>query len=148
MTPSGALVAQSLATPAFRGVLAFCSNMYPAPVFGYATVEHAYVASKTLVPAERELVKAEPDPHRVKRLGRRLTLRAEWEQRKLEVMETLVREKFTRHAHLAALLFATGSIELVERNHWRDTFWGVCGGTGKNHLGLILMKVRAELRGA
>lgn len=66
----------------------------------------------------------------------------------LSVMETLVREKFTRHPALAAQLLATGDLELVERNHWRDTFWGICDGRGENHLGRILMKVRTELQGA
>jgi predicted NAD-dependent protein-ADP-ribosyltransferase YbiA (DUF1768 family) len=61
-------------------------------------------------------------------------------------METLVREKFTRHAPLAELLVATGDLDLVERNRWRDTFWGVCNGIGENHLGRILMIVRAELQ--
>ena len=148
MNPSRALVLQAQATPAFRGVLAFCSNMHPAPVFGYATVEHAFVAAKTLDERERARVRAEPDPRAAKRLGRRLTLRPGWEQIKLSVMETLVREKFTRHPALAAQLLATGDLELVERNHWRDTFWGVSDGRGENHLGRILMKVRSELQGA
>lgn len=148
MLPSSAMIRQAQATPAFRGVLAFCSNMHPAPVFGYASVEHAFVASKTLDDGERARVRAERDPYRAKRLGRGLTLRPDWDRIRLEVMETLVREKFTRHAALAAQLAATGTLDLVERNHWRDTFWGVCQGRGENHLGRILMKVRAELRGA
>jgi hypothetical protein len=120
--------------------------MYASAVFGYASVEHAFVASKTLDPAERARVRAEPDPRRAKRMGRRLVLRPDWERIKLEVMETLVREKFARHPALAARLLATGPVQLVERNHWRDTFWGVCDGRGENHLGRILMKVRDELR--
>jgi len=36
----------------------------------------------------------------------------------------------------------------VERNYWRDTFWGFCGCRGENHLGRILMDLRAELRRA
>lgn len=146
MDPTRAVILQAQATPAFRGVLAFCSNMHPASVFGYATVEHAYVASKTLDARERARVKAEPNPYRVKRLGRRLTLRPDWDRIKLSVMEGLVREKFTRHPELAAQLVATGSLELVERNHWQDTFWGICHGRGENHLGRILMKVRAEFQ--
>lgn len=146
MQPSRDVILQAQATPAFRGVLAFCSNMYAAPVFGYASVEHAFVASKTTDPRERARVRAEPDPRRAKRLGRQLTLRSDWDRMRLEVMETLVREKFARHPDLAARLAATGDVQLVERNHWRDTFWGVCGGRGENHLGRILMRVRDELR--
>ena len=58
-------------------------------------------------------------------------------------MESLVREKFT-DPMLRLQLMATGSEELVEGNTWSDTFWGVCNGEGGNHLGKILMKVRAE----
>lgn len=35
--------------------------------------------------------------------------------------------------------------EIVEENTWGDTYWGVCNGVGKNHLGKILMKVRDEV---
>jgi hypothetical protein len=30
-------------------------------------------------------------------------------------------------------------------NTWNDTVWGICRGVGQNHLGRILMKVRAEI---
>jgi hypothetical protein len=41
----------------------------------------------------------------------------------------------------------TGNTELVEGNHWHDTFWGVDATTGEgdNGLGQILMQVRMEL---
>jgi ribA/ribD-fused uncharacterized protein len=136
---------QAQATPAFRGVLAFCSNMYLAGVFGYGSVEHAYVASKTLDPAARAWIRHEPNPYKVKRMGRQVTLRTDWPDIELHVMETLVREKFARHPLLAEQLLATGDVDLVERNHWNDTFWGVCNGEGENHLGRILMLVRSEL---
>ncbi len=32
--------------------------------------------------------------------------------------------------------------EIVERNTWNDTFWGVCKGKGENHLGILLMEIR------
>ncbi len=54
--------------------------------------------------------------------------------------------KFTRHFDLREKLLATGDRKLVEGNTWGDTFWGVCRGNGKNHLGKILMKIRAELQ--
>jgi hypothetical protein len=31
-------------------------------------------------------------------------------------------------------------------NHWKDTFWGVYNGVGKNMLGKLLMQVREELQ--
>lgn len=148
-----ALRTQSLETPAFRGPLAFCSNMFPAKVFGFSTLEHAYVACKTQDPHLRERIRAAPTPEIAKCMGNpkhRLCVipevRPGWDQMKLVVMRTLVREKFFRHAALAALLLATEEIPLVERNRWHDTFWGVCDGRGKNHLGRILIEVRGELK--
>lgn len=137
--------AQALRTPAFRDVLAFCSNMHLAPVFGYPSNEHAYVAAKTSDLALRDEIKAEPSPYKVKRFGRKLALRPDWDQIKLEVMETLVREKFTKHPALATQLRWTTDVPLVERNNWGDRFWGQVNGVGENHLGRLLMNMRAEL---
>lgn len=81
-----------------------------------------------------------------RRLGGRIFIRYDWEEVKLGVMETILRDKFTRHADLQALLLGTGDRDLVEGNTWGDRFWGVCGGVGENHLGRLLMQIRAELR--
>jgi predicted NAD-dependent protein-ADP-ribosyltransferase YbiA (DUF1768 family) len=61
-------------------------------------------------------------------------------------MTMVVRAKFTQNRILADKLIATGDTELIEGNNWRDYFWGMCNGKGKNNLGKILMKVREELR--
>ena len=64
-------------------------------------------------------------------------------------MEEIVREKFRQNEELAKMLLATGDRILEEGNSWNDTFWGVSIKTrkGKNNLGIILMKVRDELKG-
>ena len=137
----------------FQGPHRFLSNFWPSPVvYGgaeYATVEHAYQAAKTLVPAEREIVRTAPTAASAKRRGRGLRLRHDWEAVKLRVMEECVRLKFA-DPELRAMLLATGDEELVEGNAWGDDFWGCVqrGGTwrGGNHLGKILMRVRGELR--
>ena len=54
--------------------------------------------------------------------------------------------KFRQHPELGNLLIATGDAELIEGNIWRDTYWGVCNGVGKNRLGELLMQLRNELR--
>lgn len=66
---------------------------------------------------------------------------------KLRVMELLLRQKF-QIPELGAKLLSTGSAELVEGNHWGDTFWGVYNKVGHNHLGKLLMKIRSELQNA
>jgi hypothetical protein len=113
---------------AFRDDFEFLSNFYYAPVrfegATYATVEHAFQAAKTDDPDERALVRACSTPAKAKARGRRVTLRKDWEAVKLGVMEVLLREKFT----------------------WGDVYWGVCRGSGRNHLGRLLMRIRDALR--
>jgi ribA/ribD-fused uncharacterized protein len=82
----------------------------------------------------------------VKKLGQKMSVRKDWDEKKLEFMNWAVREKF-KDEKLTELLLDTGEEELIEGNVWNDTFWGVCNGKGQNHLGKILMKVRDELRG-
>jgi hypothetical protein len=135
----------------FSGKHRFLSNFWPCLVEldgqVYPSTEHAYVAAKVTDPELRTLVRECSTAGHVKRLGRKLPLRSDWEEVKLAVMEDLVRQKFT-DPELRRLLLETGEQELVEGNHWGDTFWGVCDGVGLNHLGRILMLVRAEIRAA
>ena len=110
------------------------------------TLEHGYQAAKTLNPQERAMILAAPTPGNAKRLGRKAVLRPDWETIKLQVMETLVFEKFYQNPGCRAALLASGQEKLVEVNTWNDTYWGVCRGCGENHLGRILMKVRTALQ--
>jgi ribA/ribD-fused uncharacterized protein len=111
----------------------------------YPTVEHAFQAAKTLDPTGREMIRRATSPKQAKALGYKVKLRPDWESVKLNVMEQCLREKFKPGTQLSQELLATGSRELVEGNTWNDTFWGVCRGQGKNHLGRLLMKIRKEL---
>jgi ribA/ribD-fused uncharacterized protein len=128
----------------------FYSNFYPAPVVFegllYACAENAYQAAKTLDPEKRREFQA-LRPGQAKRAGRKLILRLDWEQVKVDVMYQIVKDKFTRHRKLRELLLSSNE-ELLEGNTWGDTFWGVCRGVGQNHLGRILMRVRDELSDA
>lgn len=134
----------------FRGGYRYLSNFAESPVEFedkiYRTTEHAYQASKTFDINEREEIRNALTPGKAKRLGGKVTLRPDWDQVKLGIMESLCRQKFTKCELYKAGLLATGDQELVEGNNYNDTFWGVCNGKGENHLGKILMKIRAELR--
>lgn len=110
-------------------------------------VEHAFQAAKTIDPTERACIRMSATPSITKRLGRKVSLRPDWEEVKTEVMLQLVRQKFNG-TDLGAKLLATGNEPLEEVNRWGDTLWGTTGGVGQNHLGRILMQVREELRGA
>jgi hypothetical protein len=80
-----------------------------------------------------------------KKLGRKCTIREDWDYIKLGIMDQILRAKFEQNPNLMAKLKATAPKELVEGNTWGDTYWGVCRGRGENHLGRLLMKIRDDL---
>jgi len=134
----------------FQGEYRFLSNFWFATVefdgLIYKSVEHAYQAAKTLDQDIRLKIRDLNSPGDAKRFAKTFKLRSDWEQVKLEIMEDLVRQKFTNHSYLCKRLLGTEGFELIEGNTWNDTFWGVCNGKGENNLGKILMKVRKEIK--
>ena len=133
----------------FRGEHGFLSNFARTPIefegVVYPTVEHAFQAAKTTVLSEREKLLANASPTVAKRIGRKVTLRPGWDRIRLEVMRGLVEQKFN-DPDLAAMLEATGDARLYEGNWWGDRYWGTVGGEGENHLGELLMEIRARNR--
>lgn len=134
----------------FNGKYFFLSNFYEAP-FPYKGViaktgEHAFQATKTVDVNERLAILAAATPGEAKALGRRCTLRSNWEFYKDAVMLDVVRAKFTSDYGLSKMLLETGTQRLVETNHWGDKYWGVCNGEGLNRLGEILETVRQEIK--
>jgi N-glycosidase YbiA len=135
----------------FRGEYYWLSNFFPAEVdldgVKYRSVEHAYAASKTLDRPAREKVRVVATPVTAKHIGKRLPIRPDWEDVKLQVMNDLLHQKFAPGSELAAKLLATRNAHIEEANRWGDRFWGTFKGEGANHLGRLLMQVRAELCG-
>lgn len=133
----------------FEGEYEFLSNFATCSIYWgdhyVATVEHAYQAAKATAEGDCLKIIRCKTPGEAKRMGRTIACRPDWDTIKLEVMEILLRRKFTKPIFRDKLL-ATGTEELVEGNTWGDTFWGVCRGQGENHLGKLLMKIRSELR--
>lgn len=134
----------------FNGPYRWLSNFHMCPVMYegelYPSSEHAYMAAKTTNLEIRAEIKALPKPGLAKQIGKRLKLIDNWNNIRLSVMETILRDKFTRNQNLKQMLLDTCDFELIEGNTWNDTFWGVCNGKGENHLGKILMKLRKEFR--
>ena len=131
----------------FQGAYRFLSNFWPAEVeyegLVYPSSEHAYQAAKTIDPEARKAF-LDIKPGQAKRKGRKVVLREDWEDVKLDVMLDLLRAKFS-NPELTKMLLDTGDRGLIEGNTWGDQFWGVCKGQGENHLGLLLMQVRDEI---
>ena len=132
----------------FSGKYRFLSNFWMAQIIvggrRWASAEHCYQAAKSLLICDWNAIQGCRTPGEAKRMGQKISLRLDWETIKLPVMEDIVRAKFDQHVDLRNKLLATGSAKLVEQNSWGDTFWGVCGNTGHNHLGKILMKIRGD----
>lgn len=132
----------------FRGRYRFLSNFYPCEIhwrgWCFPSVEYAYQCLKSKDTREWHAVLAAESPGQAKKIGRSLTLRPDWEDKKIGFMRTLLKRKFSDPI-LRAKLKATGTAELIEGNTWGDTFWGVCNGVGQNWLGRLLMEVRAGL---
>lgn len=130
----------------FRDEYFFLSNFYPVGIkldgIVYPNAETAFQAQKTLDVEERRKFSMLKNPVQAKRLGRKVKLRDDWEEVKLDIMTEIVSQKFLQHPHLIEMLLQTGDEELVEGNKWGDRFWGVCKDKGENHLGKILMKIR------
>ena len=132
------------------------SNFSPhAIVMGdkvWPTSEHYYQAQKFIGTAHDprlcEQIRAAHTPEEAAALGRDRThtIRTDWDQVKCQIMYEAVLQKFSKHLDIQHILLATGSVEIIEDSP-RDYYWG-CGedNTGENHLGKILMQVRAEIR--
>jgi ribA/ribD-fused uncharacterized protein len=132
----------------------FAASPFQVDFVQFKTVEHYFQHAKAVdagdaVVASRIAAAAlAAKPASAKALGRRVKGLdvAKWNARRIDVMRTALRAKFSQHAPSRAALLETGTRALVEAAP-RDYFWG-CGaeGSGRNMLGELLQEVRAELR--
>lgn len=135
-------------------------NMSPHPVLGFKTAEAAFQAMRfdPMSPVFSE-IKAAKSPMGAKMIAKKAhehMLVVPRSITDLENMLFVLRMKFmVGHSDLADQLLATGDEEIVEdvtsRPNESGLFWGAKlnkDGTweGQNHLGKMLMKVRAELK--
>lgn len=132
-----------------KGKYFFLSNFFPCqlhdvdfPDITYQSVEAAFQAAKVTTRSERAAF-SDADPSTAKRLGRRVRLRPDWESIKDSVMEQYLRQKFSSPQLVAQLKAVTEPI--VEDNTWGDRYWGRCNGYGRNRLGQLLEKIKAEI---
>ena len=130
----------------FRGEYRWLSNFHRCDVefegIMYPSSENAYQAAKSDDMEIRTTFKSLA-PGKSKKLGSRLILRDGWNDMKLNIMYNILVSKFELNPMLKIKLIDTGEMYIEEGNNWGDTFWGVCDGKGKNHLGEHLMKIRS-----
>lgn len=123
----------------------------------WPTSEHAFQAAKCVQEMDRLSILHADTPGQAKRLGKKIYMRHDWEEIKVPIMEEILRAKFASQ-HMQELLLGTGEDTLVEGNRHHDNIWGDCRcgnfddehpqclKTGTNYLGVLLMKIRGELR--
>jgi N-glycosidase YbiA len=120
----------------------------------YESTEHAYQAAKTLDEDWAEAIRISETPGKAKKKGRQCPIRDEWDEIKDAVMSEVLDIKF-KDEELRKKLIGTRNNYLVEGTIWHDNYWGIClksncergcqKVTGKNHLGLALMRLRKKL---
>lgn len=145
----------------FTGKWSMIDNFAPTPVTvdighgkqWYATSEHAFAAAKADSRPGHDLVASQVSPGAAKMKGRRVRLRADWEDVKFDVMWKVLRAKFEQNPEALRVLLETGDRPIYEGNTWDDRIWGVTRSdrqdgswVGRNALGIQLMALRKELR--
>ena len=133
----------------FRGQNYYLSNFYERPVtydgITYKNNEATFQAQKCISYEDRKRF-SDLNASEAKRLGRKVSLRPDWESIKVDVMTNIVHAKFEQNKDLAEKLCNTDTAFLEEGNTWGDRIWGTVNGNGKNLLGHILMSERDYLK--
>ena len=120
----------------------------------FIAAEHAYQCSKAKTYNEAHSIARLPHADQAHRNGRKLDLRPDWEDIKLDVMGEILRSKFSTEdldtggsKSMARKLMDTGDQNLINETKFkRNLFWGTYDGVGENHLGKLLMEIREELK--
>ena len=146
----------------FNGYFQFLKIDFPCKVYFdgeyYNSAAHAFAAAKTDDETDRRRIRKAPTHQEMVKIAQYVKEPADWEEKKLAVMECLTREKFRRDRELREKLKATNTRSLVNILHGGDArmnsnqetiaekmFWGQIGTKGNNKLGEILEKVRLSI---
>lgn len=143
---------------AFQSSVSPLSNLFPCQIKiegqTYKSVEHAYQYAKCihhgLVHKANE-IRNQPNAYRAMNLGKEITENLDWQNKRVEVLEKLVKHKEDQVPIFRETLRKTGSNRLI-KNSWSH-FWGsgcnfraevLWDGTykGQNNFGRILERVR------
>lgn len=115
----------------------------------FNTSEHAYHWEKFHdVPQIQNVIFCAPSAHEAFKLAERFKdkSRPDWDEVRVGIMENILCAKAEQPEYVRRKLLATGDRELIE-DSWRDDFWGWgADKNGKNMLGKLWMKIRAEMR--
>lgn len=131
----------------FRGEYEFLNNSYPCTFRwrhqSWRCAEAAIQAARCADPKEAQTF-VNSNAEKAKARASKVKPRADWSAICLELVEEILRAKFDQNAELAQKLHKTRGFILVNGTNKQDCFWGkdLYSDFGKNHLGLLLMKIR------
>jgi len=131
----------------FKGEYDFLNNRYGCSFvwqgIRYNNVESAFHASKYTDESERKILSRMSADKAVKK-SMDFTPSAEWEDCKLNTMESIIMAKFAQNPSLKKSLIETDNRILINGNNKHETYWGVdlYSWIGENHIGKILMTIR------
>ena len=107
----------------FDGKYRFLSNFSNHTVtFGGFTYKNSEAAFHAQKDPSRAAEFVDLSPSQAKRLGRRVKLRADWEQVKDDIMFDIVMAKFQQHDGIRKRLIETEDADLEEGNTWGDKY--------------------------
>jgi len=112
----------------------------------YTTVEHAYHCARYTDPAVIAEIMAARSAYLAWEVSQKYkqTQLADFDARKVAIMEELFRAKLAQHPDVEKILRESGDAELVKRQD--DPFWGDGeDGKGRNEMGKVWMKIRSSL---
>ena len=131
----------------FKGEYDFLNNRYGCSFvwqgIRYNNVESAFQASKCGDEDARKVVsRLSADKAAVR--GSTIIPYCGWEEKKLEIMTSILEEKFGQNPTLMKRLLDTGNRVLINGNNRHETYWGIdlYSWIGENNLGKILMTIR------
>ena len=115
----------------------------------YPTAEHAYQAAHFIDtnPELAEKVRLATSPRDASDFANSNSEHddPDWKDKKLAIMEEIVRCKLKQHAYVRQILIESGAKHIIEMND-EDAFWGWGKDqNGENQLGQIWMKLRSEI---
>ncbi|MFW6109832.1 MAG: NADAR family protein [Patescibacteria group bacterium] len=116
----------------------------------WQTSEHAYQAAHFFETAPKlaEQIRKANSAHEAYKIAKRNAdkISEDWNNRKIEVMEEIVRHKLNQNPYIKHKLIQTGDRKIVEDSP-KDNFWGWGPDrNGRNELGKIWMRLREELK--
>lgn len=125
----------------------FLSNAYNSPLtvdgIEYTNAESAFWAQRVKdVRARNKFSRLSGSKARSKAIQAEPV--EDWDENLNQYMEKVLLAKF-KDPKMKSLLIKTKGKKLVNSNTYKDDYWGVCMGRGKNLLGKMLMRIRDEM---